>query len=91
MFFLAPLMLASIIGGIVLALSLLLKKHGKILIAKFMSYVGILIGVGFIWYAREVAIGWDGAGYFLIGFFVILECFTITLYLFFSKKRISPP
>ncbi|MGM9929724.1 MAG: hypothetical protein ACI35P_17435 [Bacillus sp. (in: firmicutes)] len=89
MFFLIPFLLGSVIGIIALILSLILKRFGKPTVANIVTYIGILIGGGILWYSLEVVRGFEGAMIGLIGIFAILECIAIRIYLLVSTKKAS--
>ena len=86
MFYLIPFLLGSVIGIFALILSLIFKRLGKLTSANIVTYIGILIGGGILWYSLEIVRGFEGAMIGLIGVFAILECIAIRINLASTKK-----
>ncbi|MER1956796.1 MAG: hypothetical protein ABS942_05410 [Solibacillus sp.] len=89
MFYLIPFLLGSVIGIFALILSLIFKRLGKLTSANIVTYIGILIGGGILWYSLEIVRGFEGAMIGLIGVFAILECIAIRIYLASTKKEVA--
>jgi hypothetical protein len=85
LFFLLPFAYGSIFGIVILVLSLLLKKYYKPSISKIPAYVGIVAGIGTIYYSLEAVRGFEGMFVGLIGISIII--WSVFIIIFFSVKK----
>lgn len=89
MFFLMPFAYGSAVGFLILGISLLLKRLNKPSVSKIPSYLGVIAGIGTVFYRLKEVRGFEGAFVGLLGLTIIIWTVCIFLFLFFSNKKKS--